>query len=125
LTRLQVCEEEEESAELEVLDILAAKAKEGVGIKVDLGAIAGIQQLNNADNDGDGKVDMRELEAIMGDDIKVVTRCVMRRVHLQCASLICLTPGGVPGKIKQRYNCRSRSLVFFSVYRHTSPRNQK
>ncbi len=56
-----------------MLDILAAKAKEGVGIKVDLGAIAGIERIDNADNDGDGKVDLKELEAIMGDDIKVCT----------------------------------------------------
>jgi hypothetical protein len=87
-----------------VLDILAAKAKEGVGIKVDLGAIAGIERIDNADNDGDGKVDLKELEAIMGDDIKVCTAS-------PCAAttpVVLVVPysqtlGGVPGKIKQRF----------------------
>jgi hypothetical protein len=68
----QVMEEEEEEAaknpKLDVLDIIAVKAKQGVGINVDLAALAGIEQkMDEADASGDGNVDLTELQKLMGD----------------------------------------------------------
>jgi hypothetical protein len=54
-----------------VLDIVAVKAKQGIGMDVDLATLAGIEaKIDNADASGDGNVDMSELEAILGDDVK-------------------------------------------------------
>ena len=65
-------EEEEEEAQknpqLEVLDLLAVKAKQGIGITVDLEALAGIEKkMDEADASGDGNVDMTELQSLMGE----------------------------------------------------------
>jgi hypothetical protein len=72
LSLQQVMEEEEEEAaknpKLDVLDIIAVKAKQGVGINVDLAALAGIEQkMDEADASGDGNVDLTELQKLMGD----------------------------------------------------------
>jgi hypothetical protein len=67
-TPQQVMEEEERDNKLDVLDIIAVKAKQGVGIAVDLAALAGIeQQIDNADASGDGNLDLAELQKLMGD----------------------------------------------------------
>jgi hypothetical protein len=60
--------EEEDSQKLDVLDIIAVKAKQSVGINVDLAALAGIEQkMDEADASGDGNVDLAELQKLMGD----------------------------------------------------------
>ncbi len=61
-------EEEEQDNKLDVLDIIAVKAKQGVGIAVDLAALAGIEQkIDNADASGDGNIDLAELQKLMGE----------------------------------------------------------
>ncbi len=51
-----------------MLDILAVKAKQGIGITVDLAALAGIEQkMDEADASGDGNVDLAELQKLMGE----------------------------------------------------------
>jgi hypothetical protein len=51
-----------------MLDILAVKAKQGIGITVDLAALAGIEQkMDEADASGDGNVDLTELQKLMGE----------------------------------------------------------
>jgi hypothetical protein len=65
-------EEEEEEAKnspkLDVLDIISVKAKQGIGIAVDLEALAGIEKkIDAADASGDGNVDISELQSLMGD----------------------------------------------------------
>jgi hypothetical protein len=65
-------EEEEEEAKnnpkLDVLDIISVKAKQGIGIAVDLEALAGIEKkIDAADASGDGNVDLTELQSLMGD----------------------------------------------------------
>ncbi len=61
-------EEEQQDNKLDVLDIIAVKAKQGIGIAVDLAAIAGIEQrIDNADASGDGNVDLAELQKLMGE----------------------------------------------------------
>jgi hypothetical protein len=60
--------EEEDSQKLDVLDIIAVKAKQSVGINVDLAVLAGIEQkMDEADASGDGNVDLTELQKLMGD----------------------------------------------------------
>jgi hypothetical protein len=50
------------------LDLLAVKAKQGIGITVDLEALAGIEKkMDEADASGDGNVDMTELQSLMGE----------------------------------------------------------
>ena len=52
-----------------MLDIVVVKAKKGIGM--DLATIAGMEaKIDNADASGEGNVDMSELEAILGDDVK-------------------------------------------------------
>jgi hypothetical protein len=65
-------EEEEEEAKnnpkLDVLDLISVKAKQGIGITVDLEALAGIEKkIDAADASGDGNVDIGELQSLMGD----------------------------------------------------------
>ena len=68
VTRLQVMEEEEQDSKLDVLDVIAVKAKQSMGITVDLAALAGIEQkIDNADASGDGNVDLAELQKLMGE----------------------------------------------------------
>lgn len=51
-----------------MLDIIAVQTKQNIGIAVDLSALAGIEEkLDNADASGDGKVDLSELQSLMGD----------------------------------------------------------
>jgi hypothetical protein len=66
-----IADEEEAAAEgrskVDVLDLLLHKVKESVGIPVDLYALAGLEQrLNDADQDGDGLVDLAELDKLLG-----------------------------------------------------------
>ena len=61
-------EEEEQDSKLDVLDVIAVKAKQSMGIAVDLAALAGIEQkIDNADASGDGNVDLAELQKLMGE----------------------------------------------------------
>jgi hypothetical protein len=66
--------EEEELAEqgqskIDVLDLLLHKGKEHMGVPVDVRALAGLEQrLNEADQDGDGMVDLSELDKLLGAD---------------------------------------------------------
>lgn len=69
-----VVEEEEEAVEkgevnIDVLDLLVHKGKEKIGIPVDLHALAGLEErLAAADQDGDGLVDLSELDTLLGGD---------------------------------------------------------
>jgi hypothetical protein len=69
-----VVAEEEEAVEkgevnIDVLDLLVHKGKEKIGIPVDLHALAGLEErLAAADQDGDGLVDLSELDTLLGGD---------------------------------------------------------
>jgi len=69
-----VVKEEVEAAErgetkIDVLDLLLHKGKEHLGMPVDLHALAGLEQrLADADKDGDGLVDLSELDKLLGGD---------------------------------------------------------
>jgi hypothetical protein len=71
---MSTIEEEEQAvlkgdAKIDVLDLLLHKGKESVGIPIDLNALAGLEQrLNDADQDGDGMVDLSELDKLLGGD---------------------------------------------------------
>jgi hypothetical protein len=61
-------EEEENNFELDVLDAIAVKAKQTMGIPVDFAALAGIEQkVECADTSGDGSVDLAELQKMMDE----------------------------------------------------------
>jgi hypothetical protein len=56
-------------SKIDVLDLLLHKSKERMGLPVDLNALAGLEQrLNDADEDGDGLVDLSELDKLLGGD---------------------------------------------------------
>jgi hypothetical protein len=71
---MSTIEDEETAAaegqtKIDVLDLLLHKGKESVGMPVDLNALAGLEQrLNDADQDGDGLVDLAELDKLLGAD---------------------------------------------------------
>ncbi len=60
---------EKGEANIDVLDLLLHKGKEHLGMPVDARALAGLEQrLDNADQDGDGMVDLSELDKMLGAD---------------------------------------------------------